>query len=113
MCALAQAEDSVTVKGKRFKFETCEEINLDGHGASVTVRSIACTWRITPCRGGVSHLRNLPPSTPSPLTLLAATAKGCRHSAAVRKPRPIQAPEDDRLGKLGVCDESMGGVGVA
>jgi hypothetical protein len=47
------------------------------------------------------------------LTLQTSTVRGCRHSAAVRKPRPIQAPEDDQLGKLGVCDESMGGVGVA
>ena len=35
------------------------------------------------------------------LTLHAATAGGSRHSAAVRKPGPVQAPEEDRLGKQG------------
>ena len=35
------------------------------------------------------------------LTLHAATAEGRRHSAAVREPGPIQAPEEDRLGKQG------------
>ena len=34
-------------------------------------------------------------------TLHAATAEGRRHSAAVREPGPIQAPEDDQLGKQG------------
>ena len=33
------------------------------------------------------------------LTPHAATAEGRRHSAAVRQPGPIQAPEEDRLGK--------------
>jgi hypothetical protein len=66
-------------------------------------------WRLAPSK--YPPINPLPP--PIKLTLLAATAKGCRHSAAVRKPRPIQASEDDRLGKLGVCDESMEGVGVA
>ena len=35
------------------------------------------------------------------LTPHAATAEGRRHSAAVRQPGPIQAPEEDRLGKQG------------
>ena len=35
------------------------------------------------------------------LTLHAATGEGRRHSAAVREPGPIQAPEDDQLGKQG------------
>ena len=35
------------------------------------------------------------------LTLPAATGEGRRHSAAVREPGPIQAPEGDRLGKGG------------
>ena len=33
------------------------------------------------------------------LTPHAATAEGRRHSAAVCQPEPIQAPEDDRLGR--------------
>ncbi len=28
MCALAQPQDGVIIKGERFDFETCEEINL-------------------------------------------------------------------------------------
>ncbi len=35
------------------------------------------------------------------LTPHAATAEGRRHSAAVRKPGPIQAPGEDRPGKQG------------
>ena len=43
------------------------------------------------------------------LTLHSATAEGRRHQAAVHEPGPIQAPEEDRLGK-GVCDEGDGGA---
>jgi hypothetical protein len=28
MCALAEAQDGVVIKGERFDFETCEAINL-------------------------------------------------------------------------------------
>ncbi len=35
------------------------------------------------------------------LTLHTATGDGRRHSAAVREPGPIQAPEEDQLGKQG------------
>ena len=35
------------------------------------------------------------------LTPHAATGEGRRHSAAVRQPGPIQAPEEDPVGKQG------------
>ena len=35
------------------------------------------------------------------LTPHAATGEGRRHSAAVRQPGPIQAPEEDSVGKQG------------
>ena len=87
MCALAEAQDGVVIKGKRFDFETCEEINLNYQ--SVRCMCVAydacCVWR---CALAVDtrHMS---------LTPHAATGEGRRHSAAVREPGPIQAPEED------------------
>ena len=44
------------------------------------------------------------------LTLHAATGEGRRHSAAVREPGPIQAPEDDSVGKQGYVRGGLVGL---
>ncbi len=108
MCALAQPQDGVIIEGKRFDFETCEEINLAGRSVRcMCVAYDAC--RVLRC----ALVFDLPPTPPSPrmsLTLHAATGGGRRHSAAVCEPGPIQAPEEDQLGKTQGHVRGGGGV---
>ena len=85
---------------KFYDYETCEEIDLSFQRVRCT-----CVLCMTRAVYSVAHLSSTSPPIPSPprmsLTLHAATGEGRRHSAAVREPGPIQAPEEDQLGKQG------------
>ena len=49
----------------------------------------------------LSSASSPPPAADMQLTSHATTVEGRGHSVAVRQPGPIQAPEDDRVGKQG------------
>ena len=76
-----------------YDFETCEKIDL----SEQSVRCMCVVYdacRVLRCAIVVDLSPHpLPPRMS--LTLHAATGEGQRHSAAVREPGPIQAPEED------------------
>ncbi len=91
---LLDRHEGIVIGGKFnfFEFQTCETINL------CDKKVCSMNYVNDVFRYNVAHLSSAPNPTPHQH---AAIAEERRHSAAVRQPGPIQAPEDDRLGKQG------------